>query len=36
MLREEGRKSADAFLKTHGDDLGRRSSLDLDSLLEGV
>jgi NTE family protein len=36
MLRDEGRKSADAFLKTHGDDLGRRSSLDLDSLLEGV
>jgi NTE family protein len=36
MLRDEGRKSADAFLKTHGGDLGRRSSLDLDSLLEGV
>jgi NTE family protein len=36
MLRDEGRSSAGAFLDAHGDDLGRRSSLDLDSLLEGV
>jgi NTE family protein len=36
MLRDEGRKSADAFLQAHGDDLGGRSSLDLDLLLEGV
>ncbi|MDW6025953.1 patatin-like phospholipase family protein [Mesorhizobium sp. BAC0120] len=36
MLRDEGRSSAAAFLDTHGDDLGRRSSLDLNSLLEGV
>lgn len=33
MLREEGRRSADAFLKAHGDDVGRRSTADLDELL---
>jgi NTE family protein len=36
MLRDEGRRSAEAFLAAHGQDLGRRSSLDLDALLEGV
>ncbi|WP_331375780.1 patatin-like phospholipase family protein [Sinorhizobium chiapasense] len=36
MLHNEGRRSADAFLDAHGDDLGHRSSLDLDLLLEGV
>lgn len=36
MLRDEGRKSAQSFLDAHGDDLGRRSSLELDTLLEGV
>jgi NTE family protein len=36
MLRDEGRRSAAAFLAAHGKDLGRRSSLDLDLLLEGV
>ena len=36
MLRDEGRRAADAFLATHGEDLGRRSSLDIDVLLEGV
>jgi NTE family protein len=36
MLRDEGRRSAAAFLAHHGQDLGRRSSLDLDLLLEGV
>ncbi len=36
MLRDEGRRSADAFLDAHGGDLGRLSSLDLDTLLEGV
>ncbi len=36
MLRDEGRKAADAFLATHGADLGKRSTLDLDVLLEGV
>lgn len=36
MLRDEGRSSAQAFLDAHGDDLGRRSTLDLDTLLEGI
>lgn len=36
MLRDEGRQCADAFLKEHGADLGRRSTYDLNSLLEGV
>ena len=31
MLRDEGRRAADAFLRAHGDDLGRRSTLDLDA-----
>jgi len=36
MLRDRGRASADAFLEAHADDLGKRSTLDLDQLLEGV
>ena len=36
MLRDEGRRAAQAFLSDHHEDLGRRSSLDLDELLEGV
>jgi NTE family protein len=36
MLRDEGRRAADAFLTAHAADLGRQSSLDLDLLLEGV
>jgi NTE family protein len=36
MLRDEGRKSAEAFLAAHADDLGKTSSHDLDMLLEGV
>jgi NTE family protein len=36
MLRDEGRRSAQAFLKLRAGDLGRRSTLDLDVLLEGV
>ena len=36
MLRGEGRRAADAFLASHGRDLGRRSSFDLDGLLAGV
>jgi NTE family protein len=36
MLRQEGRASADAFLAEHRLDLGKRSTLDLDQLLEGV
>ncbi len=33
MLRDEGRKSAEEFLVTHGDDLGKRSTLDIDQLV---
>jgi NTE family protein len=33
MLREEGRRATGAFLDTHADDLGRRSTSDLDALL---
>ncbi|MGO4438093.1 patatin-like phospholipase family protein [Rhizobium sp. RAF56] len=36
LLRDEGRRSAEAFLEEHADDLGTRSSLDLETLLEGV
>jgi NTE family protein len=36
LLRDRGRAAATAFLRERGDDLGRRSSLDLDVLLEGV
>ena len=36
MLRDEGRRCAQAFLTDHGADLGRRSSLDIDHLLEEV
>jgi NTE family protein len=36
FLRDRGRAAAAAFLRERGDDLGRRSSLDLDVLLEGV
>jgi NTE family protein len=35
-LRDEGRRAADAFLAAHMGDLGERSTLDLDALLEGV
>jgi NTE family protein len=33
MLKEEGRKAAEEFLATHGDDLGKTSTLDIDQLL---
>jgi NTE family protein len=33
MLREEGRRAADEFLRHHGKDLGRRSTVDIDALL---
>jgi NTE family protein len=33
MLREEGRRAAGAFLAAHADDLGHRSTADLDPLL---
>ncbi|MCX5480273.1 patatin-like phospholipase family protein [Kaistia geumhonensis] len=36
MLREEGSKSASDFLAINGDEIGKRSTLDLDRLLEGV
>ena len=36
MLRDEGRKSAAAFLEAHGKDLGVRSTFDLDTELEGM
>jgi NTE family protein len=36
MLRDEGYRCTEEFLAKHGADLGRRSSLDLDRLLEGV
>ena len=33
LLKQEGRKSADAFLIAHGEDIGKRSTADLDVLL---
>ena len=36
MLRDEGRRAGDAFLRDHHEDLGRRSTFDLDELLAGV
>ena len=36
MLRDEGRHAANAFLSVYGEDLGRRSTLDIDRLLQGV
>jgi NTE family protein len=36
MLRDEGRRCAETFLQNHIGDLGRRSSFDLDSLLDNV
>ena len=33
MLKAEGRASAEEFLAAHADDLGRRSTADLDTLL---
>lgn len=35
-LRDKGRRAAEAFLEAHGADLGVRSTLDLDELLEGI
>jgi NTE family protein len=34
MLRDEGRRCADEFIRAHGADLGRRSTIDLDELLQ--
>ena len=36
MLRDEGRKAAQAFLDAHARDLGKRSTMDIDTLLDGV
>ena len=36
MLRAEGRRSAEAFYREHKDDIGKRSTLDLDELTEGI
>ena len=36
LLRDEGRRAAAAFLTAHGKDLGQRSTVDIDRLLEGV
>src|SRR5262249_24211412 len=36
MLRDEGRRAADEFLTAHAADVGQRSSLDIDQLLEVV
>jgi NTE family protein len=36
MLRDEGRSCADAFIEAHGADLGKRSTLDLDSFIGTV
>lgn len=36
MLRDEGRRAGDEFLKKHRRDLGRKSSVNLDALLEQV
>ncbi|HTV34136.1 MAG TPA: patatin-like phospholipase family protein [Methylocella sp.] len=35
-LREEGRKSAQVFLETHAEDIGHRSTFDIDVFLEGI
>jgi NTE family protein len=34
MLRDEGRRAMDAFLRERGEDLGKRSTLNIDRLLE--
>jgi NTE family protein len=36
MLRDEGRRCAETFLKDHVQELGRRSTFDLDTLLDSV
>jgi len=34
LLKDEGRRSADMFLEEHGDDVGEKSTTDLDLLIE--
>ena len=35
-LRDEGRRTAELFLNTHGADLGKKSTLDLDAMIEKI
>ena len=34
MLKDEGRRSAEDFLAAHADDIGTRSTADIDALME--
>lgn len=36
MLRDEGRKVADNFIQSHGNDLGQKSTYDIDALIDGI
>jgi NTE family protein len=36
LLHDEGRRSAQAFLETHAMDVGNRSTLNIDALLEQI
>jgi NTE family protein len=36
MLRDEGRRATEAFAERHRDDIGKRSTFDIDELLEGI
>ena len=36
LLHNEGRRSAQLFLDTHASNLGRRSTMDIDALLEQI
>ena len=36
LLHREGRRAAESFLEIDGDNMGARSSVDLDELLEDV
>ena len=36
MLRDEGRHCAESFLTTHGANVGKHSTIDLDVLLKQV
>jgi hypothetical protein len=36
VLRDEGRRAVEVFLTTRREDLGHRSSLDIDRLLEDI
>jgi NTE family protein len=36
MLRDEGRRAADEFVSKHRDEIGIRSTFDIDTFLEGI